>query len=98
MAQIRSPASSAGRPKSSLRTRPKPRPAATKRKFYLMTSKAVSRASGYQLQNPPTAFPPLKQRGLSHYPKVPIFRADASRGRLHWDFEVLAGYWFISDR
>lgn len=62
------------------------------------TKMNVSRASGYELQNPPTVFFPLKQRGLSHYPKVPVFRADPRRGRLHWDLEILADYWFVSDR
>jgi len=35
---------------------------------------------------------------LRDFPEAPIFLADAKLGAIHLDFEVHAGYWFISDK
>jgi hypothetical protein len=35
---------------------------------------------------------------LADFPEAPVFLCDAKLGRIHWDFELDAGYWFISDK
>jgi Protein of unknown function (DUF1629) len=78
-----------------------------KRKFYWVHRSVVSRASGFRLLNeerlfkegPHTFMPPSAQWcGFRQYPERPAFLSDAKLGRIHRDFEVYSGYWFISDR
>jgi Protein of unknown function (DUF1629) len=78
-----------------------------KRKFYEVDRRVASRASGFELLNGERLFkdgaiilaPPWGQWcGFRDYPERPVFLSDAKRGRVHWDFEVYCGYWFISER
>jgi Protein of unknown function (DUF1629) len=78
-----------------------------KRKFYWVDPRFASRASGFELLNGERLFkdgaiilaPPSGQWcGFRDYPERPVFLSDAKRGRIHRDFEVYCGYWFISER
>jgi hypothetical protein len=80
------------------------RGAARKRKFYIIGSGRVSRASGFEVLNgdrlfkvgPHTFLPPPGCRGFRDYPERPVFLADPKLGRIHRDFEEYSGYWFVS--
>jgi hypothetical protein len=79
---------------------------AKKRKYYFVTTGRAAKGTGYRLLNgselfgggPPIFVPPPGQRGFRNYPETPVFLADARLGRIHRDFEINTGYWFISDR
>jgi hypothetical protein len=82
------------------------RSSAKKRKFYYVTTARATRGTGFRLLNGPELFrggpsifvPPPGRRGFRSYSETPIFLSDSRLGRIHRDFEINTGYWFISDR
>jgi Protein of unknown function (DUF1629) len=76
------------------------------RKFYLIRTRTVSRASGFQVLNGDklvkergsAAFLPPPMVPLQDYLERPAFLANAKLGRIHRDFEILSGYWFVSEK
>jgi hypothetical protein len=94
-------------PIGNARTATPARRGAKKRKFYWVDSRVSSRDTGFRLLNkerlfkegPPIFVPPAgRWCGFREYPERPVFLSDAKLGRIHWDFEVISGYWFISGR
>jgi hypothetical protein len=89
------------------------RRSAGRRKFYWLHRRVRSRASGFRLLHGDTLFPGYGRPDatsaersaflkpevpLQDFPEAPVFLSDSKLGLIHWDFEVLAGYWFISDK
>lgn len=76
------------------------------RRFYTIRRRVVSRASGFQVLNGDklvkgrgkAAFLPPPMVPLQDYLERPAFLANAKLGRIHWDFEELSGYWFVSEK
>lgn len=77
-----------------------------KRKFYIIRTSMASRASGFQVLNGDklverggaAAYLPPPMVPIQDYLEQPVFLADAKRGRIHRDFEILSGLWFISKK
>jgi hypothetical protein len=77
---------------------------AKKQKFYLITGRSYSTASGWELLNkndfpgwmphPPSRF----DRGFREYLVRPNFHISARLGRKIHDFELFGEYWMVSDR
>ena len=80
--------------------------AAHERAFYSVSTARGSRGAGFELLNGSDLFrdglivfaPLPRQRGFRNLPETPLFLADPRLGRIERDFEILGGYWFISDR
>jgi hypothetical protein len=76
------------------------------RKFYIIRTRTASRASGFKLSNGDklvkergsAAFLPPPMVPLQDYLERPAFFANAKLGRIHRDFEIFAGYWFVSEK
>ena len=79
---------------------------AKERKFFIVTQRAGTRGAGYRLLNENELFenkrraltPPIGRRGFEEYLATPTFMYDRKLGPIEWDFKILSGYWFISDR
>jgi hypothetical protein len=76
------------------------------RRFYIIRGKNASRASGFEVLNGDklvrergsAAFLPPPMVPLQDYLVRPVFLANAKLGRIHRDFEIFSGYWFVSEK
>jgi Protein of unknown function (DUF1629) len=86
--------------------RPPPMQQRLPRRYYIMTRRTTSRATGFKLTNHAALFrkpdvmmmPPPGRRGFRDYLEPPLFVAD-KKGRLHWDLDrAVPYYWLVTEK